>query len=224
MSAYRLWNDGLGDHWASLNLLAQKSFVSGERVAYHHPDRKVLDRALDILHMLDLPDRVRMEGQLVPESAQSLDGFDVWATPYFPTKHRWHLRWAQPFIAFHFDGVSSAAEKNPPPTEQTEILRWAGRQGLGVIKLGSQMALAEAVEHLSDCMLFVGCDSGFSHIAHSVGCPTYLLEYKLPIVTCHRHKSYVLCKGAAHFATQADNWLGCMRRLGALPNLPLDAH
>ncbi len=214
---YRLWNDGLGDHWASLNLLAH--MAQQEPVAYTHPDRRLLQRAGEILDLLAIPGP-RMPAWEIPDVARSPDGFDIWAGPYFPTKRQWSLdrrAYNFQFICVHFDGISSAAEKNPSPNEIRTIVTWARHNGLEAITLGPSQPLDEVVGLLANCALFVGCDSGFSHIAHSVGTPTYLLEYKLPVVTCHRHKSYVLCKGAGHFMQQADNWLHYLRTLDVLP-------
>jgi len=216
---YRLHNDGLGDHWASLQLLAHMCHVEEEKLAYSHPDPILLARAEVILDLLDISCRHHMVGRLNAAPTFDLNGFDIWATPYFPTKRRWDVkRRAYPFnfICTHFDGISSAADKNPPPHEVSEILAWARHNKLSVIGLDASKPLSEVVGLLANCALFVGCDSGFSHIAHSTGTPCYLLEYKLPVVTCHRHKNYVLCKGAGHFTQQADNWLHYLRTLGSI--------
>ncbi len=222
---YRLHNDGLGDHWASLNLLAHMSMARRALIPYTHSNPSLLARAGLILGLLHLPDhnRVRLEARSDPasEDVAGLNGFDVWATEFFPTQMKWRLRYPRSFICVHFNGISAAEDKNPSLEEQQKILAWAKARKLGVEVLGGEgWPLADVVEQLADCALFVGCDSGFSHIAHSVGCPTYLLEYKLPVVTCHRHKPYVLCKGAEHFKSQADNWLGYMRTLGYLDSTP----
>ncbi len=221
---YRLWNDGLGDHWASLNLIARLGLQ--DPVAYTHPSPALRERAEKILDLLDIPGQRmpvwhKAHAELTP--VFDLDGFDVWATQYFPTKRQWSPdRQAYPFnfICAHFDGISSAADKNPPFSDRAHIALWAAQNRLSVMYLGDPaQPLDEVVGLLANCALFVGCDSGFSHIAHSVGAPTYLLEYKLPVVTCHRHKSYVLCKGAGHFTQQADNWLHYLRTLDALPDV-----
>lgn len=173
-------------------------------------------RATEILDLLDIPGKRMQAWSWNPDWVHELDGFDVWATQFYPTTRRWDEERVRPYICVHYDGVSSAADKNPPHTDVAAIERWAHQQGLGIVPLGLHNSLAAAVSQLATCALFAGCDSGFSHIAHSVGCPTYLLEYKLPVVTCHRHKNYVLCKGAGHFTQQADNWLHYLRTLGSI--------
>lgn len=222
---YRLWNDGLGDHWASVNLLDHMARLrpASQTICFTHPDPEKRARAREILGLLhdsQVHGAALMCHTGAPDSqVTDLDGFDVWATPYFRTKNHWTLSKMTPTICVHFDGLSAASDKNPSLDEQHQILTWAAARGLRVVVLGDPtMSLSWVVTHLATCALFVGCDSGMSHIAHSVGCPTYLLEYNLPVVTCHRNKNYVLCKGAGHFMQQGDNWLHCMRTaLGLIP-------
>lgn len=219
---YQLHNSGLGDHWASLSLLASMSIRTGQHVGYTAALPAKRARAHEIIRLLDLPDAAYLVQYVDPPESQLrlLDGFHVWSTPYYPTRLRWSSgRDARSpgYVCAHFSGESSGDLKNPSIAEQTSILSWVARQGLGLHLLGNPAEpLGSVVDKLASCALFVGCDSGFSHIAHSVGCPTYLLEYDLPVVTCHRHKSYVLCRGAAEFAHQADRWLDLRRYLRSL--------
>jgi hypothetical protein len=216
---YTLLGAGLGDHWASLNaiahLAAHTPAETDTRYTLHQTDnREALQwRAEQILSLLDIPRRPLMGTLGAP--FLSLDGYDVWAGRYYPTKVRWLTERVTKTACTHFTGWSAAKDKNPPPTEQAQILSWIDGQGLDHVSLDG-IPLPDMIQALSRCALFVGCDSGPSHIAHSVGCPTFLLEYKLPVVTCHRHKNYVLCKGASHFQSQADNWLHYLHFIGAV--------
>lgn len=208
---YNLWNEGLGDHWASINLLAQMSIAQGRQVRFHSkPEHH--SRHAQILIALE-GGLARVLPQDEPGTAD-LDGFNVWATEYLPTKRRWYRSGVEPVVCTHFEGISAAADKNPPPADRQEIEAWAAARGLKTCALTGGMTLSEVIWRLATCTLFVGCDSGMSHIAHSVGCPTYLLEYRLPVVTCHRHKAYIRCDGAGHFTQQAANWLGYLQSLG----------
>lgn len=216
---YVLHNSGLGDHWASLNaiahLAAHAPAETDIRYTLHQTDsREALQwRAEQILSLLDIPCRPLM-GTLGAEFLR-LDGYDVWAGPYYPTKERWFTERVTKTACTHFSGWSAAKDKNPSPAEQAQILAWIDAQGLDHVSLDG-ISLPDMIQALSRCALFVGCDSGPSHIAHSVGCPTFLLEYKLPVVTCHRHKTYVKCEGAEHFKPQANNLLQYLRFIGAV--------
>ena len=205
---YNLWNTGLGDHIASISLLAQMSIERCAPVSFATPN---VHRTLELLDLLDLG-----EAELDDRSSggnTDLDGFNVWATEYLPAKARWRRSRRTRFICTHFEGLSAAADKNPPQGDIDQIGAWASQEGLGVVSLSHRITLARAAELLASCTLFVGCDSGMSHLAHTVACPTYLLEYQLPVVTCHRHKPYVLCKGAGHFTQQAANHLAYLRAI-----------
>lgn len=207
---YNLHHEGLGDHWASISYLAQLSIARGELIRFHSKPEHAF-RHLQILSVLGLAG-----AQLLPctePGTASIDGFNLWATEYLRTKEQWRRPSGEHFVTMHFKGISAAADKNPSSDQIAEIKVWAAKQGMSWVELGQHMTLDLVVDSLRRCALFVGCDSGFSHIAHSISCPTYILEYGLPVVTCHRHKPYVLCKGAGHFIQQAENWLGYLRSL-----------
>jgi hypothetical protein len=54
------------------------------------------------------------------------------------------------------------------------FLKGLEEQGYELVKLGLPMTLSESIEVMCDCELFVGIDSGMSHMAHSIGIPVYL--------------------------------------------------
>lgn len=212
-TVYNLWNGGLGDHWASISLLARLSIHAKREILFSSQGEHE-KRHQEILDVLDLGD-ARLTRYLGPGNTD-LSGFNVWAAEYMPTWFRWRDTQLRPYVCAHFSGISSAEDKNPPLEDQRRIEAWCKSKGFGLFVIGKS-ELSVITDFLSHCVLFVGCDSGMSHIAHSVGCPTYLLQYRLPVVTCHRNKNYVLCNGVGHFEQQADNWLSYLRFVGALP-------
>lgn len=218
MPIYSLHNEGLGDHWASISLLARMSISQGKLIMFHSKPQYQKQRHREILNLMDFC------GALVCPSAEpadvGLDGAIVWAAESLPTRKRWEGLVAKPFICLHVEGESSAADKNPNQEEIDRICSWALSEGLRVERLSGQISLPTMVDLLSRCALFVGCDSGPSHVAHSVGTPTYLLEYNMPVVTCHRHKAYVRCDGVEHFRAQASAHIHYLRHVYGLPGLP----
>lgn len=199
---YRPWNDGLGDHWATCSLLrtlaqarCQRQRLSTHGLNHRHAHRlDIINRLLVDAHLIEL----------VPEPPTStLNGFDVWAAPLIRSTHAWEWPHCRRTVAYHFDGVSSAEDKNPPLREQQAMLAWLRSRQLDVIQLGGDRFLPEVVEILATSVLFIGCDSGFSHMAHSVGTPCFLYEHKLPVITCHRQKQHVIVRSAADFESQA---------------------
>ena len=52
-------------------------------------------------------------------------------------------------------------------------------------------------------------------LAHAVNTPTFILEYGLPIVTCHRGKKYIHCAGAGDFIDwKLPTWIKYRRFIG----------
>ena len=135
-----------------------------------------------------------------------VEGYAIWAALPVPTKIQWELNPNHKIVTYQFDGVSTP-EKNPPQEDIDRMLRWIESKGLTPVKVGKDLSIKGCIHLMSKSVLFVGSDSGMSHIAHSVGVPVYLMEYKLGVATCHRGKQYVLCKGVDSFIGQAENYL-----------------
>jgi hypothetical protein len=194
------WRFNLGDHWQTVNYLITRSFILREEqlLSRWQHGRDCSKRFKEILALIKGPERscvtlVDAVGSREP------DGFDVWAAPSWPTHETWkpHELMNHDTVTYQFDGVSSAAEKNPPREDQTRMLA-AMERGLNVYsvkRLGSDSTLAQCVDEMRRSIVFVGCDSGMSHIAHAVGVPTIIVEYGLPIITCHRGKHFVHVRG-----------------------------
>lgn len=188
------WHFNLGDHWATVNYLVTRSFTLREEQLLsryqHGVDFK--PRFTEILGVLDMPERSSVvitdeKGTHEPE------GFDIWAGFFWATKEKWDPFKHENKICYQFDGISSADDKNPSPEDEARILSACSKHT--VVRVGKDMTLEQVVHEMATSAVFIGCDSGMSHIAHSVGVPMILVEYKLPIVTTHRHKNYKTARG-----------------------------
>ncbi len=208
---YRPWRNGLGDRWASINLLLRRAESTNEIVLVEDAGRRGLHE--EILGVLDGPtsliELVDAKGNVKVTSA------DVWITDYYPTIRRWRWPGHSVKVAVHFDGVSSATDKNPSAADKESITNHLLDLGYELIFLGPQLSISHVVDILATSAFFVGVDSGFSHVAHSVGVPMFLLQYKMPLVACHRGKSYMLCNGAADLINnRLKTWLNYRKFLG----------
>ena len=190
------WRCNLGDHWATINYLITRSFTLREEQVLsryqHWADHK--KRFEEILALLEKPERSSVvltdeKGTHEPE------GWDVWAGPVWPTLEKWNVTKTTMKVCYQFDGLSSAESKNPSPEDATKILSTCLDMGFTLFRCGKDSSLAQIVHEMATSFLFIGCDSGMSHVAHSVGVPTILVEYKLPIITTHRHKHFIHAKG-----------------------------
>jgi len=210
---YQLHNSNLGDHWTSYGLMT----VLGAR----HRTRYRLgtlnmggdytQRLAEIDQLFQAnehrPILVRAEGQ------EKVDAWMNWVYPAIPVDS--HLRWnfydIGKTVCYQFDGISSAADKNPDKVLEFQIRMFFKEQGFRTIRLGGHLTLIEATRHLSQCSLFVGCDSGFSHMAHSVGCPTLIYRGNLPFDHVHRFKQYQSFRGMAELEDRVRHWLELLK-------------
>ncbi len=202
LPVYRPHNFGLGDHWATVSLCRFRGRQSGEplRLATRSHGRDFSQRLHEIDDLLD--DSDCGPRFIDAEPTHHFDGYHIWACPVVPTKTRWRNDPRSRAVVYQFDGESAAESKNPPDTEREKLLAWLRNVGFETVQLGKHLSLAECVEEAANAALFVGVDSGMSHVAHSVGVPVYLYEHKLPIITCHRQKQFVIVRSADDFIAQ----------------------
>jgi hypothetical protein len=138
---------------------------------------------------------------------RELNGFDVWASPFWPTANPWRANERHQGIVCQFDGISSAESKNPPPDQLPGILRTLSGYAPTLV-LGKTHSLTQITELMRSAKLFVGVCSGMSHLAHSTGIPMVLVEYKMPIITCHRRKHFVHTRGTEEMLAAVRSILG----------------
>lgn len=213
---YRPYHFGLGDSWATVNLLERTGRAQEKtfKLATNSHGVDMADRLTEIVAELDASHVVLVNE---PPNAE-LDTFDVWAIPYLPTRQVWAFDPTLRTAAVQFDGISNAAGKNPPTSDVLKIMRYLDAAGFKVTPLGAHLSLRTCVHTLATSALFVGCDSGMAHVAHSVGVPTYMLEYSQPVVTCHRQKQYVLCRGgASEFEMHVERYLDLLLAMSGQP-------
>ncbi len=207
------WNQNFGDIYATIQLLLHRIAYTGDPVylSRWQNDTDLKPMMQTILRMI-----VSSEAEILVISDEKgntkLSGYDVWATPYFPVRQKWNPHGRHAYYAYQFDGVSSPELKNPPPSDINKI--HAFMHPLPAIEIGLPLVASASAAALDGCMFFVGVDSGMSHLAHSVGCPIFLLQYQLPVVTCHRGKAYTLCDGADDFLTKIQRYRDMLFTVG----------
>jgi hypothetical protein len=194
--------NALGDAWRITQWLLRKSEESGESalVSRHFPInrdggpeniRELIPRAAALLDSTGTVQLVDHSGPTVP-----IDG-EIWgplSPPYMrlrDSRYRWDGGSAGT-ICHQFDGVSCAGNKNPPPQDIPLVTQWPN-----MVRLGLPLTIEESLAELARCRLFVGVCSGISHLAHSVGCPMILIEYRQKIAPWHPDPQGV------------NPWIGC---------------
>jgi len=206
---YQLHNSNLGDHWGSYCLMT----VLGMRhktqysLGTWNAGGIYTNRLTEISELFQehpyRPLLVEAQGDV------KVDAWYNWAFPALAvdSQYRWDICKTQKTVCYQFDGISSAEDKNPSPLEALGIKLFFKQRDFKLIRLGGHISLKEAVTHLSTCSLFVGCDSGFSHIAHSVGCPAYMYQGNLPFWHVHRLKQMDIFKDVGELEIRVEKWL-----------------
>jgi hypothetical protein len=211
---YSPHNFSFGDQWATINYYLNMSLMKGQRIRvaslFHGVNLQRLHK--EILDVLDSSGAVELT---LSEPTVGVDGYNVWSSPYFHTKKRWERRQKHKYICMQFDSKSSPAA-NPTPEEELMIRTFLKERchGVEAITLGKHLSIHECVDIAADSILFVGVDSGMSHLCHSVGVPIFLLEYGLPTITTHAGKAHVLCKGFQDFVGWFDRYANYLHAAG----------
>ncbi len=203
------WNIGLGDQIATINLLAHRG-LSGLPTQLHSKDMPLYRLHREIIDVLDFdPKHLVLTEE---EPTHQLEGYDVWASPYLPTRFRWSASERHPYVCYQLDGFSVAHDKNLDQKSEALLLRMLHASGFEPRRLGKHLSIAQCVRIASESAFFVGVDSGMSHLCHCVGVPMFLIENRLPIITCHRGKAYIPCKGVEDFLRHKfPTWVDCQR-------------
>ena len=147
----------------------------------------------EILDALDSPGEIELT---LSEPTVASYGYAVWSSPYFPTKNRWRNTARHKYVCMQFDGQSTP-QANASSQEELLIKRVLQERchGLGSIVVGKHFSVQECVSIAANSALFVGVDSGMSHLCHSVGVPIFLLEFGLATNFTHAGKAHILCRG-----------------------------
>jgi len=187
------WN-GFGDLWAITSHCCLLSQREGQTVYLSKWSTKsMLDREEEIRDILrNLADSYVENVVVTSERFTMRSRFSVrdHHDPYVPTKVKW-ARNDSRIISYQID---TSTQHRPDRFCDPWLIEDLSDQlpDYEFIELGKeyQSSMSELIEILSQSELFVGIDSGMSHVAHSVGVPTFL-KYYAELGLCHPNKEYV---------------------------------
>lgn len=199
---------GFGDLLVAVNFCAHQSLMTKEpaRISEwggftRHQSQR--DRIQGIIDIFDFPKDCSV---VVTDELATVRMYgDPWKFNYFPTRKSWIG--GGDYIAYQFDGRSSAAEKNPPKEDIDLFNTWAKDNNLPVRYVGLPCSIDECVEIIRHAKLFVGACSGMSHLSLSVGCPTFVVEYKVKINWWYGANRVRKCEGMNRFIESAKKFL-----------------
>lgn len=173
----------LGDCWAFVNMLCDISIRSGREVLCStyvcgrhgegiHKSLSVKDKLLEIMSVLDMGDA---DIRLVDRGATVFTpDVTCFKHPYRPTKRRW----AGGNLIVHQLSNNQQPEQCIRcllPHRRDVIMDWISRRENA--RLGLPLSMGESIRLASRAALFVGIDSGMSHVCHSVGVPVIIYDW-----------------------------------------------
>ncbi len=170
----------LGHIWRYCNFAIGLSKKMNEEVAvctqaYPIKGGKFVDKSELIQEVLEnLSYDVKISTHTDVNSRQIPDMYSC--IPYCNTKVTWSIDKVTSFrIAHQLDGddISKWFVKH------IDDVRYFNKIIQDKVALSNKYTIAEIVEIMSSSFLFIGADSGISHIAHSVGIPTFILGDKI---------------------------------------------
>jgi hypothetical protein len=142
----------------------------------------IRERLEEILGVLDLEEGLVMVVDSAPNSPRKVT-VDRFPHPYIPTKTRWAGGEAGRACCQLLNGQTPgyvANKRDMKPLEawhREEIEAWLDAEFDEVVRLGKDRTIAECVEVAARSELFIGMDSGMSHLCHSVGVPVLIKDW-----------------------------------------------
>lgn len=170
---------GFGDTWAVTNFLLRVSLEIKEPVKVFTSSLLFKKNVCEIVNYLDTNGKITFV-TTPPQVAMSYR--DIYRIKFFPTKKVW--RCDSNIIAYQFDGTHLSQFKNLIGDSLNKFLNCLKRMGYLPINVGGYSPLNGIINILTKSVCFVGCPSGISKVAISVGVPTYVITKNIPAAYC----------------------------------------
>jgi hypothetical protein len=164
-----------GDTWALTSYLLSLSEKNGSPILFSDRDKDVNEIILDITPHLN------SKGKIIFSNSEPTIIFkdpEPYRKKFIPTIKKWSETNSK-IIAYQFDGRHQAEKKNLPKQNIENLINSLVKLGYHPIDVGNYKSISFIVDTLSKCQLFVGCASGLSVVTRSVGCPTFIISWKI---------------------------------------------
>lgn len=114
--------------------------------------------------------------------------------------HKQYCKTNSNLICYQFDGNSYHKYKNHSDNETNKLIN--SFSDIKFLKLGKHLSIKECINYLSICKLFIGVDSGMSHLAHCVNTPCVLIKNRFNlkhIKKFHNNSKYTVINSLNDF-------------------------
>jgi hypothetical protein len=148
--------------------VSSRVIKSGENI------RKLLE---EILGVLDLAEGRVLIVDKKATSDQKITA-DTFHYPYVPTKARWTGNGSGRACCQLFNNQPLPNARAMSISDRNNIEEWLEGEFNDVVRLWKDKTIAECVEAAAGAELFIGIDSGMSHLCHSVGVPVLIQDWE----------------------------------------------
>ena len=187
---------GLGDTWRSLSYINYKypntniNLMILDRPEYAKRVKEFLKYTKNNIPSINLRYK-SCEAEILKTNFQIIDPNYMDHFEYTKTIIDWKPQKNK--VCLHLDGLSWPRNKKPNKNQKLKIIEIL--DGYDIEYMRGDTDLLENIKRMSQCEFFIGTDSGFSHISHSVGIKSFILKCKMPlrvIKAYHKHTDYTL--------------------------------
>jgi hypothetical protein len=180
-----------GDCWGALNYAIRESIIQKKTVwmpEYIEQRERVGHLLCEQMAEIDAPEA---DVQIADKTMLNPIRIAVEEYPYqyFPTKHKW-TPGSYGRICVQTDNyqVPSNCSRSFHLHERNALYEWL--KGRNYVILGKSYSVSECASLAASSDLFIGIDSGMSHLCHSVGVPIFLLNWQA-LDKFHPHKIFL---------------------------------
>lgn len=213
-TVFSMVGGGFGDSWAAASFLLRLSettqtptLVTGEsarifQIAPFLASSGTIRRTTRPAEILIGSPMVLAQSGYVTslKDLQILSWAELFRQRYLTTQKTWKPN-AAGIVCVHFTPANQGATVCPS-FHIAAILSALASTGYRTVSLGPHLTLAQNIDVSASAELFLGIDSGLSHLVHSVGTPAHLIRNLLPLHhlrTTHRNKRYWTYKDIPEF-------------------------
>jgi hypothetical protein len=180
---------GFGDIWAVTSFLLRISEESARPTKFAARSKSFKSTMQDILPLLQSKGKIEFVGG---QAAQRILNYcEPYKVKFVPTINKWTGN--SKIIAYQFDGNHLANHKNINKDRLEWLLNNLIKMGYEPVNVGGRQSVEFIIDTLAKAKLFVGCPSGLSVAAISVGTPIFLITKMLKVKfvrflrSCHYH-------------------------------------
>jgi len=169
---------GFGDMWAVTSYLLRISEETARPTKFFTRSQNFKSTIQSILPLLQSKGKIEFIGG---QAAQRMFNYcEPYKVKFVPTIKTWTKN-DNRIIAYQFDGSHLSETKNINENRLIWLLNNLIKMGYKPINIGGKQSIEFIVDTLAKAELFVGCPSGLSIAALSVGTPIFLITKMLKV-------------------------------------------